>query len=164
MFPSKYKPEYCELLLELTAQGKSVCHFCMHLKIARSTFYDWVECHIEFREAFDISREISEAYLTDIGMAGMVGMQEGESFNATIWSMLMRNKCGYVEHRRVAINFTKCNTALEKQKELDKQIALGGLTPSEIKHFSDYVMACLKAEENEELRARLEKLEAEAGV
>ncbi len=162
MFPAKYKPEYPALFIQICKDGGSICNFCVAAEIGRQTFYNWLEEHEEFKAAYNIGREYTEEWLTKTGVEGMSGQLPG--FNATAWSMLMRNKCGMTADRKVAIDFTQCKNALEKQAVLDKRISEGRLTPSEIKHFSDYVSACMKAEENTELRARLEKLEEEAGV
>ena len=161
MKPSKYDPNYPELYIKICKKGGSICDFCVVAEIGRQTFYDWKAVHEEFKEAVTLGKEITEQWLTRAGIEGMRG--DLKDFNATAWSMLMRNKCGMTADRKVAIDFTKCKTALEKQAVLDKRISEGRLTPTEIKHFSDYVSACMKAEENEVLRARLEKLEDEAG-
>lgn len=157
MFPTKYKPEYPELLLQMAQDGKSLCHFCARVMIARATFYTWLDTHAEFLAAYNIAKEITESWLTDEGVQGM----KGGEFNVTAWSILMRNKCGYVEHRKVGIDFTSCKSAAEKIAVLDKRVAEGRLTPAEAKNFSDYIATAVKIEENTELRNRLEKLEAE---
>ncbi len=162
MRPTVYKPEYPELFIQICKDGGSICNFCVAAEIGRSTFYEWLDAHQEFRNAYNIGREITESWLTQTGVNGMSGQIEG--FNATAWSMLMRNKCNMTQDRKVALDFTDCKTALEKQQVLDKRISQGRLTPSEIRHFSDYISNCMKAEESEALRARLEALEAEAGI
>jgi hypothetical protein len=154
-----YKDSYPQLFIQICKEGGSICDFCIKADIVRSTFYEWVGAHEEFKEAFNKGKEYTEAWLTADGIQGMRGQLDG--FNATAWSMLMRNKCGMTADRKIAIDFTECKNAIEKQAILDKRISEGRLTPTEIKHFSDYVAACMKAEENKDLRARLEKLEDE---
>lgn len=49
--PTKYRPEYCEMLNECLAQGLSVASFAAEIDVARSTINLWAEEHPEFMEA-----------------------------------------------------------------------------------------------------------------
>jgi hypothetical protein len=156
----KYKKEYCKLLIDLFKKGKSVCHFCAKLEIGRQTFYDWLETQKEFAEAYDRAKEANEAWFTDLGVSGASGEIDG--FNQTAWSILMRNKHNYTEHRKIKIDFTNCKTATEMQKALNEQSAKCKLTAAELKNLSEYINNCMKIEENTELRKRIEELESNA--
>jgi hypothetical protein len=155
--PAKYKKEYCELLTDLFSKGDSVCHFCVAAGIGRQTFYDWLEAHEEFAQAYTLAKEMAEMHLTDLGKAGAHGEIDG--FNVTAWSILMRNKCNYTEHRKVKLDFSSCKSAQEKYAVLDEAISAGSLTPAEARSYSDYIANAIKVEENTELKRRLEALE-----
>ena len=160
MFPTVYKPEYPGLFIKICKEGGSICDFCVVAEIARSTFYEWLYAYPEFKQAYNIGREITEQWLTKTGIEGMSGEREG--FNATAWSMLMRNKCGMTAERKISIDFTKCKDAKEMRAVLDERIAQGRMPASEIRVLSEYVANAVKIEENTELRARLEALEGDA--
>lgn len=50
--PSEYRPEYCELLLEITSQeGISLTAFAGVIGVARDTVYEWNKAHAEFSDA-----------------------------------------------------------------------------------------------------------------
>lgn len=56
---SKYKPEYCDMLIEHMADGYSFEAFAGLLKVNRTTLYNWVALHPEFKEAKSIADERS---------------------------------------------------------------------------------------------------------
>lgn len=51
--PTKYKPEYCEMLIEHMAEGLSYEAFAGIVSVSYQTIYDW-EIHKEFLEAKEI--------------------------------------------------------------------------------------------------------------
>lgn len=160
MFPTKYLPEYPELFIKICEGGGSICDFCAKIRIARSTFYEWRAAHPEFDQACVIGQEITESLLVQEGREGM----RGAGFNATVWSILLRNKCNYTEHRKVAINFAGCKTADERLARLDEMVALGKLTVTEAKHMSDYVASVVKINEATEGKKMLEEIQDHLGV
>src|ERR1700679_661907 len=156
MATSRYKDTYPDLFIKLCKEGKGIADFCIKADIVRSTFYMWVDEFPEFKEAFHKGKEYTEAILTNMGMEGAKGKYE--KFNATVWSIFMRNKCSYVEHRKVAIDFTGCETAADKMKVLDERVMQGRLTPKEAKDYSDYIMASAAIHEKTELAAQVKEL------
>jgi|SRR6185312_8299888 len=155
-----YKKTYPALYVSICKDGGSICNFCSQVNIARSTFYRWVDSHPEFNDAFHRGKEHTEAWFTEMGIRGMKG--EFEKFNATVWSMLMRNKCGYTEHRKVAIDFTQCRTSDEKMALVDTHVASGKLTSKEAKDYADYIAVSAAIHEKTEVAQRVEALEAQA--
>ena len=156
MATSTYKKTYPDLFIKLCKEGKGIADFCIKADIVRSTFYEWVDTFPEFREAFHKGKNHTESILTEMGMQGVVGVHE--KFNATAWSILMRNKCSYVEHRKVAIDFTGCKTADEKMQVLNERVAQGRLTPKEAKDYADYIKASAEIHEKTELVREVEEL------
>lgn len=154
--PTLYKDTYPALFVDICKKGGSICDFCVKVKIHRATFYEWVSAHPQFKEAFHAGKEFTEQNMLKIGMDGMKGKYE--KFNATVWSILMRNKCGYVEHRKVAIDFTGCKTADEKMDVLNERVREGRLTPKEAKDYADYIMASAAIHEKTELVKQVEEL------
>lgn len=57
-----YTPEDAKNLPEMFADGSSIVQVCaLKLKVARQTFYEWIEKHPEFAEAAKIGYELSLA-------------------------------------------------------------------------------------------------------
>jgi len=160
MATSTYKKTYPALFISICKQGGGISDFCIQVDIVRATFYNWVHQFPDFEEAFNKGKEYTENWLTNLGIRGMKG--EYEKFNATVWSILMRNKCSYVEHRKIAIDFTGCATADEKMAVLNERVAQGRLTPKEAKDYADYIKTSAEIHEKTEVIPRLEALEAKA--
>jgi len=54
--PSKYKPAYCDLVIEHMTEGASVTSFAAEIGVARSSINEWMEHHEEFSEAVKIAK------------------------------------------------------------------------------------------------------------
>ena len=55
--PSKYKPEYCQALIEHCKVGKTFRSFCTKIGITPDTLYGWVRKYSEFSDAKKIAHE-----------------------------------------------------------------------------------------------------------
>jgi hypothetical protein len=54
--PSKYKPAYCDLVIEHMTEGASITSFAAEIGVARSSINEWMEHHEEFSEAVKIAK------------------------------------------------------------------------------------------------------------
>ena len=153
-----YKPQYAQLFVDICKEGEGICDFCIKVDIVRATFYTWVDTHPEFREAFHKGKEYTESILT---RAGFDGMLNSKNFDSKVWSILMKNKCSYVNERKVAIDFTGCKTADEKMAILNERVAEGRLTPKEAKDYADYIALSATIHEKTEVEQRLTAIEAQ---
>lgn len=89
MRPPKYKPEYCELVIDTMAQGKSLAAAAAQLRIARSTFYEWAKNHPEMAEAVAIGKDLSLAYWEQLAHDTATGDSNG---NASVLNFQMKNR------------------------------------------------------------------------
>ena len=65
---SKYKPEYCEQLLEHMAQGFSFEAFGSEVGVGKTTLYNWCMAHPEFRHAKEVGSEASRKHIEGLLM------------------------------------------------------------------------------------------------
>ena len=49
--PSKYRPEYCDMVVEHMSEGASLTSFAALVGVARSTISEWMDEHEEFSVA-----------------------------------------------------------------------------------------------------------------
>ena len=56
LFASKYAPEYCELYVLLSEQGRSIAQIAKAFNIAENTLYNWKESHPEFKSAMALGK------------------------------------------------------------------------------------------------------------
>lgn len=90
--PTKYKPEYCQMLVEHMKQGFSFECFGAVIDCSEDALYDWKNLHKEFSEAYKKGRMYSMKFWEDLGV---VGTTEGNHFNATSWIFNMKNRFGW---------------------------------------------------------------------
>ena len=89
MEKNKYKKEYADKLPDMFRQGESIAEIAASFNICRATFYNWVDNHIEFKEAYALGKIYSEAWWEKAGRGGAVGKID---INPSVWIANMRNK------------------------------------------------------------------------
>ena len=85
--PTKYRPEYCEALVEHMATGASVASFAAEIDVARSTINEWADQHREFSDALSRGKAKCAAWWERVGRDSA---QDGKG-NATMIVFGLRN-------------------------------------------------------------------------
>ena len=100
-----YKPEYCEMLINHRASGRSYETFAAIVGCSISTLYNWEVAHPDFMEAKEIALPLALAKWEDMGIAGTAGKLKG--FNATSYVYIMKNRFPkqYRENPAEELNF-----------------------------------------------------------
>ena len=132
--PTKYKEEYCELLIEHMNQGLSYESFAGAVGASRQALYDWEKVHEEFAQAKEIAWERSRVFWEKLGIDHILNTSESttgigsssKSLNASVWIFNMKNRFGWRdkqpdEHDTVINNNTV--GADVSDDELDRRIA-----------------------------------------
>jgi hypothetical protein len=97
--PSQYKPEYCEEVIALGANGYSPVQIAAHYCVTRSTLYAWADQYPEFLTAMKTAKELEQAWWEVAGRHGMYS----DKFNANVWrtSMQARFRQDYTNRSRM---------------------------------------------------------------
>lgn len=85
--PSKYDQSYCDVVIELGAQGKSKAQMAASIGVARSTFALWEREYPAFSAAVKAAMDLSLSWWEE---AGQLNMRPG--FNATAYIFQMKNR------------------------------------------------------------------------
>lgn len=85
--PSKYKPAYCDLVIEHMADGASLTSFAAEIGVARSSINEWMEQHDEFSEAVKVGKAKCSSWWEKVGRKNAV---EGGG-NATLVIFGLKN-------------------------------------------------------------------------
>lgn len=81
--PSEYRPEFCELVEELGAQGKSKIQMAAACGVSKIDTIDyWCAKFPEFSDAFGKAMILSQAFWEEIGREGVWDV-EGRKLNTT---------------------------------------------------------------------------------
>lgn len=124
--PTKYKPEYCQQLidyfsiepLEITREqeitgtegGKYVSRrlpqrfpwfegFARKISVHRNTLKNWCNEHPEFAEAYETAKDLQREFLVDIGLSGAT--------SASFAIFTMKNVCGWRDERDLKLKKAK---------------------------------------------------------
>lgn len=91
--PTLYKPEMCDTIVEIAAQGGHISAMILAIGVkSRETWYRWRREHPEFNRAAEFAEEVSQDFYERLMLKGLTG--EIPNFNATLCALLMNNKFG----------------------------------------------------------------------
>ena len=95
--PSKYKPEFCERILELAAEGAGWSEYAAEFGIDRTTLYDWAESHEEFSTVLKRAKVLEQAWWESEARLNV----RHKEFNANLWgrSVMARFRDDYTERK-----------------------------------------------------------------
>ncbi len=88
---TKYDPEMCEKIVDIAKGGGGVSAMCLAIGIkSRDTFYRWLKEHEDFAQAYEKTKNVSQAVLEDILVKMALGELPKGNFNAV--SLLLHNR------------------------------------------------------------------------
>jgi len=114
--PTKYKEEYCEMLIEYMSKGMTFTAFASQIGVCRRALYKWLDKHPEFVHAKNIGSAKSEDYMLELAHSQMI---DGK-LNNTAWIFMMKNMHGWRDKQEQVIEQTVTVQPIEdylKQKE-----------------------------------------------
>lgn len=83
--PTAYDPEFCDLVIQYGADGKSLMWMAAAFAVHRDTMYEWMAAHPEFSDAMKRARALAQQWWEDAGQAAL--SQPG--FNGSMWGKNM---------------------------------------------------------------------------
>lgn len=99
--PSKYKQEYCQMLIEHMKDGLSFESFAAIISVNRDTLHEWVKVHSDFSEAKKTAFDLNLLFWEKHGIEGLYNTTEydekgkpssSKSINSTVWIFNMKNR------------------------------------------------------------------------
>lgn len=88
--PTKYKPEYCQMLIDHMSQGLSYESFAASISVSRETLYQWEKDQPDFSYSKKIAKGGSLLFLEKLGLNGAQGKIKG--FNVASWIFICKNR------------------------------------------------------------------------
>lgn len=110
--PTKYKPEYCEAIIESGMKGWTFKEFASSIDVVYDTLREWCEKHKEFKWAFARAKQEQENFLMRLGRNyGLTGRKGGKTkkgqerrvpwFNTAVWIFMLKARHGWRENDMV---------------------------------------------------------------
>lgn len=102
--PTKYKPEFCDLVIEVGSIGGWLCEMAEVCDVHRSTMDEWASKHPEFSEALMRAKQKAQAWFERTGREAMFA----DKFNSSLWQKQMssRHPDEYTEKRENKTDLT----------------------------------------------------------
>ena len=98
--PTKYKPEYCEEIVEYMRDGKSLAEFAAYIDVDHDTINNWAKKYSEFFGAKKRAIKLSEAWWTAQGREAL----RDREFNHVLWYMNMKNRFGWRDKQEIEMD------------------------------------------------------------
>ena len=98
--PSKYRQEYCDLLVKHMEDGLSFESFAGVVHVDRDTIYEWANKHKEFSDAKKRGQALCQIWWESKGKEGLFTGKD-EKFNATVWLFNMKNRFGWRDQQSI---------------------------------------------------------------
>lgn len=97
--PTKYKPEYCDEVLELGKQGYSVAEIAAHFEVDKASLYRWQEEDPNFALSMARAKSFEQAWFEREARSNM----KNREFNANLWyrSAASRFRDDYTERKEL---------------------------------------------------------------
>jgi len=121
--PTLYKPEYCDEIITLASEGRSITELAVCMGVNKSTLDLWADAHPEFAEAFEMAKQASQAWWEKQGREGVwevQGVPGATKVNAALWS------------RNMAARF-RVDWSESSKLELSGHLALTDMSEDEIR-------------------------------
>lgn len=90
--PSKYKPEFCQMLIQHSSAGHSFESFAALVGVSRDTLYSWEEKIPEFSDTKKRAWALSLYFWEQEGLKGLWGKG---NFNSSVWIFNMKCRFGW---------------------------------------------------------------------
>lgn len=131
--PSKYKPEYCQQLIEHMASGLSFETFAavVNPRVNQDTLHEWVKVHEDFSEAKGQAYAANQIFWEKLGIDHIInksdgmgdGISKSRSLNGQVWSLNMINRFKWRRQQKDEGTTVVVNT-FEKltDEQIDEQI------------------------------------------
>lgn len=88
--PTKYRPEFCEIIIACGEEGKTLASMAEAIDVDRATVNEWIERYPEFSRAISRGLQKAQDWWEDKGRLATFGAFEG--YNATSYIFQMKNR------------------------------------------------------------------------
>lgn len=127
--PTDYRPEFCDKIIELGAQGCSIVEFAAELGCtSKQTLFNWAAAHPDFMEAFTRAKILAEAAFSKRTRENLLN----RDFNAKGAEFYGRAYLQIADTAKSSIKGIESAKTLEEKSDLVIDAALSGEIAADI--------------------------------
>lgn len=123
--PSKYKPEYCEDLIEYMSKGHSLTAWCAGKDVIKETAYSWMRENPEFLSAYKNAQQKAQQHWENMLHLTAAGKLKGNLGAQIFW---MKNRFRDEWKDRQDLEFSAAPAEINEGSDLLKAIPSEDLT------------------------------------
>jgi transposase len=101
--PTKYKPDYCEVIIEKMAEGYSKEAVAGYIGISKNTLYEWAKANKDFQDAIAIGESKSRLHWENKLVEYAVHTKNGKQINGQVFNLNMKNRFGWSDKKEIAL-------------------------------------------------------------
>lgn len=116
---SKYKPEYCQMLVDHMSEGFSFETFAAKINVCRDTLYEWVKQHPEFAKAKKIAFDKCQMWWEQAGKEGMFMGGKDNPFQSAIWNFNMSARFRWSQKSESKVEIATLESLLTEANDED---------------------------------------------
>ncbi len=115
--PSKYKPEYCDIVLALGKEGYSVAEIAAHFEVDKASLYRWQQEDENFALSMARAKSFEQAWFEREARSNM----KNRDFNANLWyrSAASRFRDDYTERKETQLTGANGGAVQVETKAVD---------------------------------------------
>lgn len=156
---SKFRGTMCQEIIEMFAEGKTASNFCARHSISENTLTRWLDTYPMFNDAYLVAMSKAKDYYDNIAQNYLIEEHNGAKLNTRLYELIMRNRFNMPQTRLVKMQGMAKRTAAEKLDSICEAVEKGQLTASEAQKLASLIDSTIKAQEYDELKARVEEIE-----
>jgi transposase len=116
--PSKYKPEYCERIVEFMGKGFSVEAFAGDIMVHVDSIYEWEKVYPDFSEAKKLAFGKNRIFWENIALQHMTSGDKDPKINSAIWIFNMKNRFKWRDMQEIKQEVTGNQTITVNQDNI----------------------------------------------
>lgn len=119
--PTKYLPEYCDLVIEHCSKGYSFDSFAGLVKVNQDTIYEWAKVYPDFSEAKAVALEAARLHWEKLSIEGLPTestfddkgrIVKQTTIPASVWVFSMKNRFSREWSDRIPVAKEQPNTTV----------------------------------------------------
>ena len=123
--PSKYKKEFCQMLITHMSKGLSFECFDAGKGIVKDTLYNWTKKHKAFSDAKKRGELLCQKFWEKMGISGMLNLPviyngkliQPKNFNAAIYIFNMKNRFGWTDRHTIQSDDNEFFFSFQQKKD-----------------------------------------------
>jgi hypothetical protein len=101
--PTKYKEEYCEMIVEHMTNGDSAISFAKTIDVCMATLTQWQKDFPEFSVAYKKGQNYCEDHWMKEGQKGMWNTPGQKTLNTGVWAFYMKARFGWKDRQEISM-------------------------------------------------------------